>query len=89
MLIVVVGKEREKVQSKIKSLYRADVYPEVFESESLQVNSLIPLVHATSLFGEVYTYIIRDCDENEEVEKYIYQNTASLQQSPQKSAMKF
>ncbi len=35
-----------------------------------------------SLFDESYIYIIRDCDENEEVEKYIFQNGALLHQSP-------
>ena len=89
MLIVVVGKDREKVQMTIRGLYESNVHPEVFDAAILETHTLSELIHATSLFGEVHTYIIRDCDENEEVEEYIFQNTASLQQSPQKSAMKF
>ena len=82
MLIVVAGKDREGVYAKIKSVCVEDGHVEAIEIETLDTQILGGLVHAVSLFGDLSTYIIRDCDENEEVEKYIFQNALSLQQSP-------
>lgn len=81
MLIVVAGKDREKIQDKIKSLYEEGAHIEVLENEVISTRMLSGLVNTMSLFGEVATYVIYNIDESEEGEEFIFKNATLLQQS--------
>lgn len=80
MLCFIVGKDRVRIQQKIRERVKG-VNVQMYEATELSFSQLHEMSNARSLFGETYTYVLQDIHEVEEIENKIFNTIESMHTS--------
>ena len=80
MLFFIVGKDRFRVQQKVHERIK-NTHTQIYEALDMSISQIQEMMNVQSLFGEVYTYLMQDVHENEQIENQIFSQIELLQSS--------